>query len=432
MSKIKIVPAFLPLFQSKKKYFFSFGGRGGAKSVEITDYLIAIARQEKAAVLCTREVQKSIKESVYSLIKERIEEHGYINEFTLTKDEIRNNLTGFRFIFAGLKDHTVDSIKSYNVKYCWVEEAHSVSQRSLDVLFPTLRKEGVRFFISYNRKKELDPIHAEFKKEFKDCEPVEKKWKINGKVYRWIAYSSEDADGIYINYDGNPYFPETLEKERIKLKESDYDRYLHVWEGLPEQQGDMCVLSRREVMDAMERTIEPEGGYVVGCDVARFGSDRTVIFKRKGLKVVDYKILKKNDTIQVADAIIYMTPDKETLINVDDTGVGGGVTDNLAHRGYNVNPVNFGGKAVESDKFYNVIAEMWFYFKSIVNEISIPDMPELLEELTDRMYEYDSKERKKIESKDSYKKRAGKSSDLADGCLLCYYNKRKEPHVWMV
>jgi len=432
MSKIKIIPAFIPLFKSSKKYFFSHGGRGGGKSIEICDYLIAISRQEKSACLCTREVQKSIKESVYSLLLERIEAHEILNQFVITREEIRNKLTGFRFIFAGLKDHTVDSIKSYNVKYCWIEEAHSVSQKSLDILFPTLRKEGVRFFISYNRKKEADPIHTEFNKTFKNCVPIEKKWKINGKAYRWVYYSSDDADGIYINYDGNPYFPDTLEKERIKLKESDYDRYLHVWEGLPEQQGDMCVLSRQEVIEAQQRAISDEGGYVLGCDVARFGSDRTVMFLRKGLKTIDSRVLTKADTVKVADNIIDMLPDDECLINIDDTGVGGGVTDNLRHRGYDVNAINFGGKAVDENKYYNTISEMWFYFKSVIHEAQIPDIPELMEELTDRLYEYDNKERKKIESKDNYKKRNNKSPDLADALLLCYFNKRKEPHIWIV
>lgn len=437
MSKIKIIPAFLPLFKSTKKYFYCFGGRGGGKSIAICDLLIALSRQEKASCLCTREVQKSIKESVYSLLKERIEEHGNTSEFHITKDEIRNKRTGFRFIFAGLKDHTVDSIKSYNVKYCWIEEAHSVTQRSLDILIPTLRKEGVRFFFSYNRKKEADPIHIRFKNEFQ-APPENKKWKIKDKIYKWTEYNSDDAIGLYVNYDGNPYFPETLEKERIKLKAEDYDRYLHVWEGLPEQQGDMCVLSRQEVMDAMQRTVSDEGGYVLGCDVARFGSDRTVIFLRKGLKTIDYHIIKKSDTIQVADKIIDILQTnvksdiKSVLLNIDDTGVGGGVTDNLMHKGYNVNPVNFGGKAVDEDKYYNVIAEMWFSFKELIYEADIPEIPELLEELTDRLYEYDNKERKKIESKDNYKKRAGKSPDMADAILLCYYNKRKEPHAWIV
>ena len=432
MSQIKIVPAFLPVFNEDRKFTYAWGGRGGTKSTEFSDLLIGLSRIEKATCVCGRETQKSIKDSVYSLLEERIIEAGYYKEFIFTRDEIRHKYSKFNFIFIGLKDHTVDNLKSYNAKYFWGEEAHAFSVKSVDTLIPTFRKEGTRLFFSYNRSKESDPIHRQAMLDLKGAKPVEKKWNINGKIYRWIEYKTDDAIGIYINHDGNPYFPETLEKERIKLKESDYDRYLHVWEGLPEQQGDMCVLSRREVLDAMERDITDDGGYVVGCDVARFGSDRTVIFMRKGLQIVTYKILKKCDTIQVADAIIDITPDKETLINVDDTGVGGGVTDNLQHRGYNVNPVNFGGKAVEEDKFFNKIAEMWFYFKEVIGEADIPDIPELLEELTDRLYEYDNKERKKIESKDNYKKRAGKSPDLADALLLCYYNKRKEPHVWMV
>lgn len=437
MSQIKLVPAFLPIFQEVFKFNYAWGGRGGSKSVEYSDLLIGLSRQETATCICGREVQKSIKDSVYSLLEERITTAGYHSEYIFTKDEIRHKRTRFNFVFIGVKNHTIDNIKSYNAKYFWGEEAHSFTKKTLTILIPTLRKEGTRFFFSYNRSKELDPIHAQCMIDLKDSRPVDKKWNIDGKIYKWIEYRTDDAIGIYINHDGNPYFPETLEKERLKLKEADYDRYLHVWEGLPEQQGDMCVLSRKEVVDAMERDITDEGGYVLGCDVARFGSDRTVLFLRKGLKVIDHAIYNKTsipDTFRyVKEMIEKVTENKQdVLINIDDTGLGGGVTDLLQEDDYNVNPVNNGAKAIDEDKFYNVISEMWFYFKSVIAEADIPNIPELLEELTDRVYEYDNKERKKIESKENYKKRNNKSPDLADALLLCYYNKRKEPHIWIV
>ena len=153
---------------------------------------------------------------------------------------------------------------------------------------------------------------------------------------------------------------------------------------------------------------------------------------RKGLKIVDSRTLRKADTVEVAQEIMTMAGDKKPRINIDDTGVGGGVTDHLMHKGYNVNPVNFGSNAIDNDKFANTISEMWFHFKDIIDTIQLPDDTTLMEELTDRYYSFDSKERKKIESKDDYKKRNGKSCDKADAALLCYYSKSAEPRVHII
>jgi phage terminase large subunit len=428
VKSVKLIPAFKSAYTTKKKFVYLYGGRGSGKSYCIADYLIEVSRKESTVILCTREIQKSIQESVYALLKDRISERGLTKEYTILKTEIYHNVTGTRFIFAGLKDHTVDSIKSLQgVKYCWVEEAHSVSEQSLQILIPTLRKEGVRFFFSFNRKKERDPIYAMAMRDLPDMR--RRSCEINDKSYVWQELEGPDALGIFINYDGNPYFPETLEKERVKLFNSDHDAYLHVWGGLPEQQGDKSVLSRKAVLDAMSRVVSDEGGYMIGCDVARFGDDRTVIYMRKGLKIVDSLVLKKCDTVQVGQAVADMAEGKDVRINIDDTGVGGGVTDYLMHKGLDVNPVNFGGAAVEPDKYANVISEMWFEFKSIINEVQLPDDNVLLEELTDRYYSFDNKERKKIESKDEYKKRNNKSPDLADSILLCFYGKAREPQI---
>ena len=431
MKSVKIIPAFLPILNNTVKFIYLWGGRGSGKSMFIADYLIEVSRHERTTILCTREIQKSIQESVYALLKDRISDRELTREFTVLKTEIYHNVTGTRFIFAGLKDHTVDSIKSLQgVKYCWVEEAHSVSEQSFRILIPTLRQDNVKFFFSFNRKRERDPVYTMAIQDL--TEERKRSCKIKDKTYSWVEHTGADAIGIYINYDGNPYFPDTLEKERTKLEKTDPDAYLHVWGGLPEQQGDKAVLSRKAVLDAMSRQVTDEGGYMIGCDVARFGDDRTVIVLRKGMKTIDYQILKKHDTVQVSEAIIEMIDGKECRINIDDTGVGGGVSDNLMHKGYDVNMVNFGANAIDNDKYANTISEMWFEFRSIIGEVQLPDDNTLLEELTDRYYSFDNKERKKIESKDDYKKRNNKSPDLADAFLLAFYSKSHEPHIWVL
>ena len=108
-------------------------------------------------------------------------------------------------------------------------------------------------------------------------------------------------------------------------------------------------------------------------------------------------------------------------LKIDDTGVGGGVTDYLEQFGFEVIPVNFGSKAEDFQKYNNKISEMWFNFKDIINEISLLDIPDLKTELITREWKIDKQGRRQIESKEDYKKRGYKSPDFADACLLAFY-----------
>jgi hypothetical protein len=169
-------------------------------------------------------------------------------------------------------------------------------------------------------------------------------------------------------------------------------------------------MSRVAIRAAMERVIEPVGIVQIGCDVARYGDDRTVIYKRKGLAIVDHKSFSKQDTMTTAyECWAMANHDPSIPIYVDDSGVGGGVTDRLRELGAKVYPVNFGGSPSDKDRYTSIADELWFNFP--VDEASIPDDPVLMAELAGRQYSYDHQGRRKIESKDEYKKRCGKSPD---------------------
>ncbi len=186
-------------------------------------------------------------------------------------------------------------------------------------------------------------------------------------------------------------------------------------------QGDNCILSREKVKAAMERDIPPEGAIQGGVDVARFGVDTTMIYKRKGMKIIQEKQLAKADTVEVTNYAYDMLAEAQK-IKVDDTGVGGGVSDQLLAKGAQVDMINFGGKPKDSDKYPNIISEMWFEFAEQIDEIDLPDDRELLQQLTSRQYKFDSKGRRVVESKDDFKKRYGKSPDKADALLLAFYD----------
>ena len=435
--QIEIVPAFLPLYEHADdpgiRYFFFWGGRGGAKSYGVGDFHVIKGRSEKARYLMTREIQNSIKDSVHALLKGRINDLEFY-DYTITDINIRHKLSGTEFIFAGLSSVTEDQIKSYfNIKRCWVEEAHSITNKSLGVLTPTIRATGSQICFTYNRKESLDPVHDLFLKHKTKKERMRYTDPDGNKSY-WNLSRGDGVIRVEINYDGNPLFPEVLERERFFDKENmDTAEYLHKWEGQPEPQPVDAIIPVDDCLSAMKRQVSDQGCFEIGADVARGGKDRVVLYKRKGLKVfpaVVYQNLAKNDkmrTWETAERIIRLAEnDKQVRIKVDDTGLGGGVTDELERHGYNVIPVNFQQSASDDNHYVNAISEMWFTFSKIINDVGLPHDTELFEELTKRAEgKRDNKGRRRVESKDDFIARYGRSPDKADALLLAFYEPSK-------
>jgi phage terminase large subunit-like protein len=190
-----------------KRHNILRGGRGSAKSHSVARILTGWSVGRPIRALLCREVQKSIRESSKRLMEDTIKGLGWGRLFDIQRDVIYGP-NGTEFAFAGLRDHTADSIKSYEgFDVCWVEEAHSVSERSANVLIPTIRKPGSIFVWTYNPDQEDDFVHA------------------------LAAADDEDTLVVDMNWRDNPWFPIELEKERRKLKRINSDLYEHVWEG---------------------------------------------------------------------------------------------------------------------------------------------------------------------------------------------------------
>ena len=143
------------------RYKVYYGGRGGAKSWEFADILIDRAMKGRELILCTREYQSSIADSVYRLLLTRISAAGYDKYFNVTLNSIKC-FNGSEFIFKGLH-HNIMEIKSLEgVTICWVEEAQSVSTNSWEILIPTIRKEKSEIWISFNTGEVDDPTYTRF------------------------------------------------------------------------------------------------------------------------------------------------------------------------------------------------------------------------------------------------------------------------------
>jgi phage terminase large subunit len=201
------LPEKLDALFKPKRYKILYGGRGGSKSWGIARALLVIGIQRPIRILCCREFQKSIKDSVHQLLKSQIEEMGLQAHYDVLETTIKGK-NGTEFIFIGLH-HNTTNIKSYeDCAIAWVEEAAPVSRSSWEILIPTIRKEGSEIWISFNPELADDETYK-----------------------RFVLRPPEDSIVININWRDNPFFPSVLEKERLELKARDYDAYLNIWEG---------------------------------------------------------------------------------------------------------------------------------------------------------------------------------------------------------
>lgn len=408
--KVQIPTEYARLLDKNWRTMLIYGGRYSLKSHTVARALLIRGMQEKTRILAARELQTSIADSSHQLLSDLISEYGW-TDWTVQRDSIFNTANGSEFVFKGLRNNTQNIKSLEGIDIAWVDEAQMISKSSIDVLTPTIRKPGSQIIWTMNRLNELDPVYAEYAlKPRDDCVVLNLNYDVAEK-YGWLPKVIKDE----IEYD-KVHSPEL---------------YSHKWLGLPMNQVDNAIISRDAVLGAMQRQIEPEGAIEIGVDVARMGNDRTELVMRKGLKEIARETYTKLRTTEVAEKVKQMAGgDKSILIKVDDTGVGGGVTDELMKDGYNVMPINFGSKAVDPNKYVNYISEAWFHMAEIMPEIELIEDNELLMELSNRAWKMDAKGRRAVESKDDYKKRGYRSPDKADATILCFYTPQFPKVEW--
>lgn len=220
------------LFEPEKsRYRILYGGRGGSKSWNIARALLMKGCEKTIRVLCAREYQTSIKDSVHKLLCDQIYNLELEAHYEITERTIRG-INGTEFIFVGIKNNT-NNVKSIEgIDICWVEEAQSVSPNSWNVLIPTIRKADSEIWVSFNP--EL---------------PTDETWK------RFVLNPPENAVVQKINWSDNPWFPEVLDMERRTLQARDIEAYNNVWEGIPRQTIDGAIFAKEMQMAELEGRI---------------------------------------------------------------------------------------------------------------------------------------------------------------------------------
>lgn len=420
-------------FRNPHPVKIAYGGRGSlAKSESTASLLIQFAEHpdyfgENIKVICLRSVQKSIKDSSYSLLCRKIEELGY-TDFEITQNYIRNKTNGSYFTFNGLNDFTISQLKSLDAyTIAFIEEADGVSLEVWDTLEATIRKEWY-----YKGEKHQAEIWAVYNPNTTN-DPITQKFVSNPKE-DWLIIKGEPLA------EDNPFFPDNLLEKYEALMERDPDEAKHIYLGYPRNKQTNAVWLVSEVLDCADESRNnseaQEGAVEIGCDIARFGNDFSVVTKRKGLCVLDIQKVRGFDTQQVAGLIWEVAGRDQSILIKIDIGYNQGVYDLLNEWGANVVPINFGGRADNSEVYCNCASEMMFELP--LKNIYIPQAfltQTLLEDLAERQYFYNSKGQKQLEPKDNrsdttkscFKNRHnGRSPDEADSLCLAFYERRND------
>lgn len=255
------LPSWASVLFTPKRYKVFWGGRGAGRSWSYAAALLIMGGQQKMRILCCREFQKSIMDSVHKLLGDTIERIGLMG-WVVQKTSIYHRLTGTEFIFEGLR-YNANRIKSLEgIDICWVEEAESVSKESWDILIPTIRKDGSEIWISFNPDLDSDPTYQ-----------------------RFVVNTPDNAHSQKVGWEDNPWFPMELRDEKDYLYRVDPDAAAHVWGGETRSSSEAQVLHGKWRVEAFE----PEGhwaGPFYGADYG-FAQDPTAclqvfVNKRQG------------------------------------------------------------------------------------------------------------------------------------------------------
>ena len=241
---IEVAEIFRPLL-SPSRYKGAHGGRGSGKSHFFAGLAVALCLQSLGSrIVCAREVQRSLRDSVKLLVEDKIREYEVENQFKIMYDHIRTPGQGV-IVFQGLQDHTAESIKSlegFDVAY--LEEAHTITMRSLELLRPTIRKPGSQIWAGWNPRLATDPIDVLLRGETPPPRSIV----------------------VRANWRDNPWFPESLEEERSYDEIVNPVRYAHIWDGEYEPQVVGALWNREMIVAGRMNVPPPLKRVVIGVD----------------------------------------------------------------------------------------------------------------------------------------------------------------------
>jgi phage terminase large subunit len=452
-------PCLKSFWLTKARNRVLYGGRSSSKSWDAAGFAILLSNQITVRVLCVRQFQNRIEDSVYSLLKAQIRRFNLQARFVVLKNKIINRITGSEFIFYGLW-RSIDEIKSMEaIDICWIEEAHALTEEQWKILEPTLRSEGSQFWIIFNPKLVTDFV-----------------WK------RFVRNPPPNTITRQINYTENPFLSQTIRAVIEAAKAEDYEEFEHIYLGVPRQDDNSAIIRRAWIMSSIgriteagrfrierpERTLEFEitGSHRLGFDVADSGIDKNALTAAHG-RVAHWADLWKGGEDRLLNSCARAWTAAQQFgahITYDSIGVGASAGAKFAEinsERFDVPPIgyskfNAGGKVWRpeslytqqtrnKDHFANIKAQAWWLvadaFRNTYNAVTdgrqfpyeemifidenLPHLMALVDELATPRRDVDKAGRMMVESKKDLQnpKREGgpiPSPNLADSFIMAF------------
>lgn len=439
-------PNLRDFWSTRKPYKLLKGGRFSSKTQDAGGMAAFLARNYSVRFLCLRQFQNRIVDSVYTVVKEKIEAAGWRDEFDIGVSTIRHKVTGSEFLFYGIARNIEEIKGTEGVDVCWIEEGEGLTEAQWKIIDPTIRKEGSETWILWNPDLMTDFVQAKLP-----------------------ALLGDDCIIRHINYLDNPFLSDTARKKADRLKETDPDSYRHIYLGQPRSSDDAAVIKFAWIEAAVgahdKLGLDLSGARTVGYDVADSGSDKnaTVSFDGAICDDLDEWAAPEDDLNQSTKRAWAKVRGGSMLYDSIGVGahVGSTLSDMQIKSGYHkfnaggavVNPeVEYAHKIKNKDKFENLKAQAWQdvadRFRNTFNAVTkgevfepselisiregLPKLDQLKIELSAPRKRYSKRGMDMVESKDEMARRGVPSPNLADAFIMgaCPHLVQRDGYSW--
>jgi len=435
-------PCLRSFWKSPARNRVLYGGRASSKSWDAAGFATFLADNYKLRILCVRQFQNRISESVYALLKIQIERFGLSDRFDVQRDKIYNLATDSEFMFYGLW-RSIDEIKSLEgVDILWIEEAHNLTEAQWEILEATIRKSGSQVWVIFNPKLATDFAYK-----------------------RFVSNPPPDSIVRKINYDENPFLSGTMLKIIEAAKSEDPDKFAHIYGGEPMDDDEAVIIKRSWILASIDahKTLGmgPTGTKRLGFDVADSGDDKcaTVFAHGSVVSWADMWSAGEDELLKSCTRVYHSAREFGASVTYDSIGVGATAgakfgelnaalkdSNRVQYAKFNAGGAIWRPEAVYSqgtknkDMFSNIKAQAWWLladrFRNTFNAIrngqvfkddelislasDTPHLALIIDELSTPKRDYDQNGRVKVESKKDLAKREVKSPNLADAVVMAF------------
>lgn len=387
------------------RYFLGEGGRGGSKSQSVGRLILYLGEKRCLRIVCGRETQNTISESVYSLMADLVRE--FALDYEIQANKLIHRQSGTEISFRGFRQQGAFNIQGMEgIDIVWIDEAQALTQQTIDVLIPTIRKEKSKIFFTMNRHIEDDPAFAGF------------------------AHRA-DCLHVHINYNENKFCTNILNNEARESQLKSKEDYEHIWLGKPLSKSEDAVFSLEDLQGTIHNKYLLRPGYGMrlgGFDVARYGDDKCAAVLIQQMGALHWEMFHVEQWGQ--KDLNYTTGRILSIYNqqnlqkacIDEDGIGSGPLDTLNKGRMMDSIVGFRNPPIaykENKEYANVRTANTYKLKELVakGHIVITD-PDTIRELCTLRYTFDHSQRKILISKEQMRKDKIKSPNAADALIM--------------